>query len=193
MSGPVSLRQVSVMGHAYSEDAHHPRPDAPSPAGHARKLLLMFVSSFGVMYAVMYAMADRWAHVYLNLSNVWMTGLMTAAMFVPMLLLMRDMLATPRLKVVTWAAVVTIGVACWFALRFEAGVGDRQFLRAMIPHHSAAIQMVRESDLQDPRVRELGRLIVESQEREIAQMQQLLARRKAPQAKAETTGVQQTK
>jgi hypothetical protein len=99
---------------------------------------------------------------------------MTAAMFVPMLLLMRDMLPTSRLKVVTWAAVVTVGVACWFALRFEAGVGDRQFLRAMIPHHSAAIQMVRESDLEDPRVRELGRRIVESQEREIAQMQRLL-------------------
>jgi hypothetical protein len=184
------------MQHAHSDGADRPRSDAPahglshgapSHGGHAWKILLMFLASFLVMYAVMYAMADRWAHVYLNLSNVWMTGLMTAAMFVPMLLLMRDMLPTPRLQLGTWAAVLTIGVACWFALRSEAGVGDRQFLRAMIPHHSSAIQMVRESDLRDPRVRELGRQIVDSQEREIAQMQQLLGDGNLAPLEAETT------
>ncbi|HQH28168.1 MAG TPA: DUF305 domain-containing protein, partial [Oligoflexia bacterium] len=60
-------------------------------------------------------------------------------------------------------------------LRAEAGVGDRQFLRAMIPHHSAAIQMVKESSLSDPRVRKLGEGIISSQEREIAEMKALLA------------------
>ena len=187
------------MEHAHPDNAQHPRADAPSDAnggphrpshgGHAWKFLLMFVASFLVMYVVMYAMADRLAHVYLNLSNVWMTGLMTAAMFVPMLLLMPDMLPTVRQKVVTWAAVIAIGAACWIALRSEAGVGDRQFLRAMIPHHSAAIQMVRESTLTDPRIVELGRQIIESQEREIAEMQRLLADGTTPPLNAETTDV----
>jgi uncharacterized protein (DUF305 family) len=49
--------------------------------------------------------------------------------------------------------------------------GDRQFLRAMIPHHSAAIQMCEESA---PRVKKLCGEIVESQKREIQEMKTLL-------------------
>jgi uncharacterized protein (DUF305 family) len=54
-------------------------------------------------------------------------------------------------------------------------VGDRQFMRAMIPHHSAAIQMARESSITDPRVQKLIEGIISSQEQEIAEMQALLA------------------
>lgn len=66
-------------------------------------------------------------------------------------------------------------VLFWALLRAEAGVGDRQLLRAMIPHHSAAIQMVKESSLSNPRVQKLGQDIISSQEREIAEMKALLA------------------
>ncbi len=48
-------------------------------------------------------------------------------------------------------------------------------MRAMIPHHSAAIQMCKESSLTDPRVKKLCRDIVASQEREITEMKALLA------------------
>jgi hypothetical protein len=137
-------------------------------------LTLSLAGSFVAMYFAMYAMADRLEHVYLNLSNVWMTGFMTAAMSVPMFLAMGHMFPTARAKVVAWATVVVLGVASWFLLRAEAGVGDRQFLRAMIPHHSAAIQMVRESDFADPRVKKLAEQIISSQEREIAEMKALL-------------------
>jgi uncharacterized protein (DUF305 family) len=47
-------------------------------------------------------------------------------------------------------------------------------MRAMIPHHSAAIQMCKQSSLSDPRVRKLCDGIVSSQEREIAEMKALL-------------------
>jgi uncharacterized protein (DUF305 family) len=57
-------------------------------------------------------------------------------------------------------------------------VSDRQFLRAMIPHHSAAIQMCNESSLTEPRVLKLCEGIVASQQREIAEMKALLAERK---------------
>ena len=66
----------------------------------------------------------------------------------------------------------------WMLLRTETGVRDRQFLRAMIPHHAAAIQMAKESSLTDPRVKKLGEDIVASQEREIAEMKALLEERK---------------
>ena len=66
-------------------------------------------------------------------------------------------------------------VLFWALLRAEAGVGDRQFLRATIPHHSATTQMVKESSLSSPRVQKLGQDIISSQEREIAEMKALLA------------------
>ena len=47
----------------------------------------------------------------------------------------------------------------------------------MIPHHSAAIQMARESTITDPRVKKLVDEIIESQEREIAEMKAMLADR----------------
>jgi uncharacterized protein (DUF305 family) len=154
-------------------DAHHDHKH-----NHHAGMIVSLAGSFAAMYLAMYAMADRWEHVYFNLSNVWMTGLMTAAMSVPMLFAMGMMLPTARAKTVAWALIVVLGLASWFLLRAEAGVGDRQFLRAMIPHHSAAIQMCNESEITDPRIKKLCAEIVSSQEREIAQMKSLLAESK---------------
>ena len=138
-------------------------------------LLVSTCVSFVLMYALMYSMADRLANVYLNLSNVYMTGLMAGSMIPVMLLTMPGMFQHRTLNKVAWTVAAAILALCWFLLRTEAGVGDRQFLRAMIPHHSAAIQMVNESTLSDPKVKKLGEEIVSSQEREIAAMKALLA------------------
>ncbi|HYD01778.1 MAG TPA: DUF305 domain-containing protein [Phycisphaerales bacterium] len=130
------------------------------------------------MYFLMFGMVDRREHVYLNLSNVYMAGLMAASMVPVMLITMSSMFTDRKLNILCWAAGATLLALCWVLLRAEAGVGDRQFLRAMIPHHSAAIQMVRESDITDPRVRKLGDQILSSQEREIAEMKALLEENK---------------
>jgi uncharacterized protein (DUF305 family) len=50
-------------------------------------------------------------------------------------------------------------------------IGDRAFLRSMIPHHSGAILMCEEARLEDPEVRALCKEIIESQQREIDWMQ----------------------
>jgi hypothetical protein len=44
----------------------------------------------------------------------------------------------------------------------------------MIPHHSIAINNARKADIHDPRVRELADQIIESQVREIREMQLLV-------------------
>ena len=141
-------------------------------------LLLSLAASFAAMYMIMYAMADRWEHVYFNLSNVYMTGLMACSMVPMMLLTMREMFNNQKANVAAWVASVAGLALCWFLLRAEAGVGDRQFMRAMIPHHSAAIQMCHESSISDPRVKKLCEAIVTSQEREIAEMKAQLAEHK---------------
>ena len=151
----------------------------PSHRGNPYLLFLVsLIVSYMVMYFLMYSMADRWAHVYLNLSNAYMAGLMAGSMVPIMLLTMPGMFKNKRINLILWGASVLVLGGCWFLLRAEAGVGDRQFLRAMIPHHSAAIQMCRESDISDPRVKKLCEEIVTSQEREIAQMKALLAEKK---------------
>ena len=48
----------------------------------------------------------------------------------------------------------------------------------MIQHHSAAIQMAKESSIFDPRIRKLTENIISSQEREIAEMKAILAESK---------------
>ena len=53
-------------------------------------------------------------------------------------------------------------------------MSDEQFLRSMIPHHSAAILMCEEASVRDPRIHELCRGIVSSQSAEIAQMEEIL-------------------
>lgn len=141
-------------------------------------LLISLIVSFIVMYAIMYAMADRWSNVYLNLSNIYMTGLMAGSMLPIMLATMPGMFKNRKSNAASWAVGAAALLVFWLLLRYEAGVGDRQFLRAMIPHHAAAIQMCQESALNDSRVRKLCEEIVASQEREIAEMKALLAERK---------------
>lgn len=138
-------------------------------------LLVSLTVSFVVMYAVMYSMVDERADVYLNLSNVYMVGLMAGSMLPIMLLTMRGMLTDKRKNRLLWLGSAGLLAACWLSLRSEAAVGDRQFLRAMIPHHSAAIQMCGESSIDDPRIKALCEEIISSQEREIAEMKALLA------------------
>ena len=84
---------------------------------HYGRLLPMAVLSFVSMYALMYAMVDAFANVYLNLNQVYMAGLMTAPMVVIELVLMRAMYADRRMNVaITAVTVVVLGV-CWMFIR----------------------------------------------------------------------------
>ena len=72
------------------------------------------------------------------------------------------------------AALVLI--ASFFAIRTQAAIGDSQFLRSMIPHHSGAVLMCKEATISDPEIKALCVGIIQSQEAEIAQMKALLER-----------------
>jgi uncharacterized protein (DUF305 family) len=48
-------------------------------------------------------------------------------------------------------------------------------MKAMIPHHSIAILTSQRARITDPRVRKLADQIIESQQREIAEMEGLIA------------------
>jgi uncharacterized protein (DUF305 family) len=65
--------------------------------------------------------------------------------------------------------VIILGMS-WFAIRNQWGIGDSQFLRSMIPHHSGAILMCEQSSIEDPEITRLCTAIVASQQKEIDQM-----------------------
>ncbi|HEU4692503.1 MAG TPA: DUF305 domain-containing protein [Vicinamibacterales bacterium] len=142
---------------------------------HYLRLLWMALLSFIAMYGLMYAMVDRLGNVLSNFNQAYMAGLMALPMVIIELLVMRSMYADRRLNVVILAACVVGTLALWFAIREQAAIGERQFLRSMIPHHAGAILMCQEADLVDPEALALCRQIVDSQVAEIEQMKAMLA------------------
>jgi hypothetical protein len=58
--------------------------------------------------------------------------------------------------------------------RSQSLIGDISFMKAMIPHHSIAINNARKAGISDARVRKLADGIIESQVREIAEMKLLV-------------------
>lgn len=144
--------------------------------GHYGRLGWMLLLSFAAMYVLMYAMVDRLGNAVPNINTAYMAGLMTAPMVILELLLMGRMYPDKRKNLVIVALGVVLLLASWFAIRVQAGVGDRQFLKSMIPHHAGAILMCEQATLTDPEVKALCTGIVKAQEEEIARMEALLAR-----------------
>lgn len=145
-------------------------------SSHYGHLGLMAFLSFIAMYGLMYAMVDSFASVYMSFNQVYMAGLMTAPMVVIELLVMRTMYKDVRLNRLIMGASVIAGIAMFVLIRQQAAIGDRQFLRSMIPHHSGAILMCRQAAIADPEVKALCVEIIASQQREIDQMTAKLSR-----------------
>lgn len=142
------------------------------------RLALMLVVSFAAMYALMYAMVDRFANVYSSLNQVYMAGVMTAAMLVIELALMGSMYPNRKANLALLAGGVLVGIGFWMGIREQVAIGDEQFLRSMIPHHAGAILMCEQAPIADPEVVALCREIVVAQREEIAQMRALLGERR---------------
>ncbi|MFV8355766.1 DUF305 domain-containing protein [Flavobacterium sp. XS1P32] len=135
-----------------------------------KKLAIMIVVSFIAMYILMYSMVDVFANVVPNINQFYMAGLMTMPMLIIELLVMGSMYGNKKLNI---SLVVTgfIALILFFAgIRQQAAVGDKEFLKSMIPHHAAAILMGKEASVTDPEIKELIKNIITSQQAEIDQM-----------------------
>lgn len=135
-----------------------------------KKLAIMIVVSFIAMYILMYSMVDVFANVIPNINQFYMAGLMTMPMLIIELLVMGSMYGNKKLNI---SLVVTgfIALILFFTgIRQQTAVGDKEFLKSMIPHHAAAILMGKESSVTDPEIKELIKNIITSQQTEIEQM-----------------------
>lgn len=150
--------------------------DQHTNMNHYPRFLLMVFLSFIAMYILMYAMVDSFSSVFNNINQVYMAGLMAAPMAILEVLLMRSMYTNSKAN----AAIIVISLGAllffWSGIRNQIGVGDAQFARSMIPHHSGAILMCNGAELSDPELKSLCSGIVESQRREVDQLKQILER-----------------
>lgn len=150
----------------------HPKHTSHSmQPSHYRRLAIMGVVSFAAMYALMYAMVDRFANVHNNWNQAYMAALMTAPMVIFELLLMGSMYGNKRANLLIVGASALALVAAFFAIRVQAGISDKQFLRSMIPHHAGALLMCGQASLRDPELKELCERIKASQQSEIELME----------------------
>lgn len=144
--------------------------------GNYRKFMLMMGVSYIVMFSVMYLNIDQVSHLYFGLTRFYMTALMIAPMALIMLGFMSMMYKNKRTNGLIIGGSIAVFIGVFILMRTQTFVGDAQYMRAMIPHHSSAILFSQEANLKDPEVQKLARGIIESQEREIAEMKAILAR-----------------
>lgn len=147
----------------------------PEHKKHYSRLLIMAVLSFACMYILMYAMVNRGTNVLPNTNQFYMAALMTMPMIGLELLLMRSMYKMKNWNIAIGALSVIGLVGFYAAIRQQAAINDKQFLKSMIPHHAGAILMCNEADITDPEIKKLCEEIVASQKKEIEQMKSKLA------------------
>ena len=143
---------------------------------HYKKMGLMLLISFPVMYAVMYLNVDEGSHIYLSLTRMYMALLMVSPMAILMLVLMKKMYPNKKSNALIIFGSAGIFVISLVLLRTQTPIGDVQYMKAMIPHHSSAILTSKNANISDPEVKKLSGQIIRSQEEEIIQMKQLIER-----------------
>ncbi|MGX5672564.1 DUF305 domain-containing protein [Thermomonas fusca] len=140
-----------------------------------RNFLLMISTGSALMFGLMYLNSYQPSHVWFSQTRLFMTCIMAGAMALVMFAFMRHMYRDRRANlaiVVGSIALLGLGLAL---VRSQATVGDVAWMKAMIPHHSIAVLTSERARLRDPRVRRLADDIIRTQQREIAQMEALIA------------------
>jgi uncharacterized protein (DUF305 family) len=130
----------------------------------------MTLLSFISMYVLMYSMVNSFENVFSSWNQVYMAGVMASPMVIIELLLMSGMYQKKKLKGMILAISVVALVGFFTMIRQQTAIGDKQFLRSMIPHHAGAILMCREASIRDPEIKDLCKTIVLGQQAEIDQM-----------------------
>lgn len=134
----------------------------------------MIATSTIVMYGLMYLNTYALEHVLWSETRVWMAFVMGAVMAVIMLSYMLTMYQNKAINIGIYVGSVVVFAAALWLVRSQATVGDAEYMKAMIPHHSIAIMTSERAQISDPRVRKLADEIIEAQRREIAEMKYLI-------------------
>ena len=165
-----SMKNQHGMQHTQKSEENNPNHSLAM----YKRFALMAVAMFVAMYFIMYAMIDGLQNLIPNINNLYMTLLMVSAMLVIELWIMKGMYQN---KKINWAIItvsLAIGIFSWFGIREQLFVGDKEFVKGMIPHHAAAVLMSEKAKLTDPELIEKKKNILETQAKEIELMKRKL-------------------
>jgi FlaA1/EpsC-like NDP-sugar epimerase len=136
----------------------------------------MIATSTVVMLALTYTNVYVADHIRFSEERVYMALLMGAAMAIVMLGFMwSPMYANTRVNIAIVVGALLLGTVALLLSRTQVLVGDQNYMRGMIPHHSIAILTSERAGIEDVRVQQLAQEIIEAQRREIAEMDWLIA------------------
>jgi hypothetical protein len=142
-----------------------------------KKLFLTIFIHFFVMYALTYVAVNSFDHIALfSTRSFYMAVIMVAPMIILMLFFMRNMYQDKKLNIILYSVSAVVFVGSFFFIQDQIFVGNKQFLKSMIPHHSSAITMCEEASITDDEIKELCNEIISAQKKEINQMQGILER-----------------
>ncbi|MFL0411176.1 DUF305 domain-containing protein [Microbacterium paludicola] len=164
--------------HSPHEGMQHSKQSGMQHGGMASygKLAISLALSFIVMYLLTFAMINVFADFLPNISNLYMALMMVFPMGIIMIAVMWKMFPNKPLNIGLLIGFAALFVVAFLMGRAEAFVGDDQFLRSMIPHHSRAILVCEQSNITDSEIVTLCEQIVQSQQEEIDQMKDILER-----------------
>jgi uncharacterized protein (DUF305 family) len=134
----------------------------------------MIATSTVVMFGLMYLNTYAFEHVFWSETRAWMALLMGAVMAVIMLSFMLSMYQKKRINIAIYIGSLVVFALTLWLVRSQATVGDAEYMKAMIPHHSIAIMTSERAQITDPRVRKLADEIIAAQRREISEMKYLI-------------------
>lgn len=138
------------------------------------RFMAMIGTSTVVMFVLMYLNTYALSHVFWSETRFWMAFVMGAAMAVVMLLFMWGMYRNRAKNWIILGVALAVFVGSLFLVRSQVSVTDREYMSAMIPHHSIAVLTSERAQIEDARVRELADGIIRAQRKEIAEMSWLI-------------------
>ncbi|WP_374471631.1 DUF305 domain-containing protein [Phenylobacterium sp.] len=145
----------------------------PMSMGWGRFAAMIAVST-SIMFLLMYQLVYSAEHLLFSLTRLISALVMACVMTAVMLAFMWNMYRPTAAKLAVLAAAVVGGILLLGINRSQALIDDTAFMRAMIPHHSIAINNARKADIRDPRVRYLADRITRDQVKEITEMKMLI-------------------
>lgn len=134
----------------------------------------MIATSTFVMFFLMYQLVYSFDHAVFSMNRLIASLVMGCVMTIVMLSFMWSMYKGQGTKIAIVVLAAVLGLFLLFSNRGQLVIGDVNFMKSMIPHHSIAINNARKASINDPRVRELADEIIAAQVREIALMKRLL-------------------
>jgi hypothetical protein len=166
-----SHTETAADPNADSIEAEHDR--AMQQKAYAR-FAAMIATSTVVMFVLTYTNAYAFDHVRWSQERFYMALLMGGAMSVVMLGFMWSMHRNRTINIAIVVGSIVLMTTALFLSREQVFIGDRAYMKAMIPHHSIAILTSERANISDLRVCALANGITAAQREEIAEMDWLL-------------------